>query len=90
MLNAWIENNIHEKNKKHLFDFMSFIDIFHSTTAQVLNIDREVFNDSSKNKWIFSTLLTFSSDKQKNTIIDINSNIELDRLFKNKYGFLTL
>jgi hypothetical protein len=76
--------------KSIYFTLCLLILFFKSTSGQVLNIDREVFNDSIEKKWIFSSLVTFSSDKQIKTVVDINSNIELDRLFKNKYGFLTL
>ena len=57
--------------------------------SQVLNIDREISNDSSSKKNEFSGLLTLSSDKQKNNIIDFSTNLEFDRNFKNKYVLIS-
>jgi hypothetical protein len=56
-----------------------------SLKAQVFNVDREVIEDSSYKSWAFSAGLNISSDKQKKTILDVSSNLELNRFFKNRY-----
>ena len=57
--------------------------------AQILNIDREVVSDDSiLHKMAFIGSLSISSDKQKNNVLDLSSNIEIDRFFKNNYVLL--
>ncbi len=46
--------------------------------SQVLNIDRENGNDTIFKKFKGSSLFSFSSDKQKNNLIDFNNTTELD------------
>lgn len=53
--------------------------------GQVFNIDREVTEDTIYKSWAFSAGLNISSDKQKKTILDVNSNLELNRFFQNGY-----
>ena len=65
----------------------SFLNL--SLKSQVANIDREISNDSAFKKNEFSGVFAISSDKQKNNIIDLSTNFEFDKNFKNKYVFIT-
>ncbi len=57
--------------------------------AQILNIDREVgLDDSILHKMAFVGSLSISSDKQKNNVLDLSSNIEIDRFFSNNFVLL--
>lgn len=57
----------------------------YSLSAQILNIDREGIDDTTSHKWSLNGSLSLSSDKQRNNLVDIGSNMELGRYFKNKY-----
>ncbi len=61
-----------------------------TTMAQVVNIDREYTSDSSLKKWELFTALTFSSNKQKKNISDLNSDIEINRNLKNNYVLMSI
>lgn len=77
------------KKKGGILFFLIFIGA--GSTCQVLNIDRATDEDTTgKKKWLISAIFNLSSDKQKNNLIDISSNLELDRVFKNKYVLTTL
>jgi hypothetical protein len=63
--------------------------IHYTIFGQVLVIDRELESDSLHQNYILSGTFSFNSDKQKNNVTDFNSNFEFDRLFKNKYVFIS-
>ena len=63
--------------------FLFFQFCFLATQSQVLNIDREVGSDTVLKKWEVVTGISISSDKQKKNLIDINSNVEVNRNTKN-------
>lgn len=56
--------------------------------SQVLNIDREGLNDSIYKPWMISSSFALTSDKQKNNIIDVSSNFEINRNLKNNYTII--
>ena len=58
------------------------------TNAQVLNVDRENGQDSTKKKFLASFTGMFSSDKQKNKFIEFSNTTELDFILKNNYFFV--
>jgi hypothetical protein len=58
--------------------------------SQILNSDREGTEDSVFKKWKFSGALTFSADKQKSSLFDVSSNLELYRNFINNYYIIGL
>jgi hypothetical protein len=53
--------------------------------AQILNIDREISNDSTLKKWNLSISANYSSDKLKGNLNDISTRIEIDNRLKNNY-----
>ena len=55
------------------------------TEAQILNIDREIINDSTLKKWNLSISANYSSDKLKGNLNDISTRIEIDNRLKNNY-----
>ena len=59
-------------------------------TAQVLNVEREANTDSVQKQWEIVSGITFSADRQKKNIVDLNSNFELVRNLKNSYSILGL
>ena len=65
-----------------------FLFIQNMLLGQVLNIDREVASDTLPKKHFLSASFGFSSDKQKNNVNVFKSNLEYDRMFKNKYVFM--
>ena len=58
--------------------------------AQVVNVDREVRDDSVHHRWGAFVNLSASSDKQKKNILDVSGNVEIDRYFDNDYLLLGL
>jgi hypothetical protein len=60
-----------------------FILITLLTHAQVLNVDRENGQDSTKKQFLASFTGSFSSDKQKNKFVEFSNSTELDYIFKN-------
>jgi hypothetical protein len=58
--------------------------------AQVLNVDRENGQDSTKKRFLASFTCGFSSDKQKNKFIEFSNSGELDYFLKNNYFFVLL
>jgi hypothetical protein len=56
--------------------------------SQVLNIDREGVENEQKKKWVFFTDLSFSSDKNKDNLLDVSSKIEIANFLKNNYVFV--
>ena len=58
--------------------------------AQVLNVEREANTDSIQKQWDIVSGITFSADRQKKNIVDLNSNFELVRNLKNSYSILGL
>lgn len=58
--------------------------------AQVLNVDRENGQDSTKKRFSASFTCSFSSDKQKNKFIEFSNSTELDYFLKNHYFFVLL
>jgi hypothetical protein len=61
-----------------------------TSSGQVLNVDREFTEDSLRKKYDVTANLFLSSDKQKNNLLDISTNIEYDKYLKNKYILLAL
>jgi hypothetical protein len=45
--------------------------------AQVLNVEREANTDSIQKQWEIVSGITFSADRQKKNIVDLNSNFEI-------------
>jgi len=72
--------------KKLVFVFLL---IQNMLLGQVLNIDREVVSDTLPKNHFLSATFGFSSDKQKNNMNVFKSKLEYDRLFKNKYVFIS-
>ena len=63
-----------------------FLSVFHQhSNAQVFNVDREAVPDSSYGKWAFAAGVSLATDKQKSSISNLSSNIELDRFLQNNY-----
>jgi hypothetical protein len=58
--------------------------------AQVLNVDRELTEDSLRKKFDLVGSIFVSSDKQKRNVIDYATRLEGDIYFKNKYLLLAL
>ena len=58
--------------------------------AQIVNVDRQFSPDSVFNNWSFTGNFSFSSDKQRNNVLDISSNLELARHFRNNYTVFTI
>lgn len=58
--------------------------------AQVLNVDRENGQDSTKKQFLASFAGSFSSDKQKNKFVEFSNSTELDYILKNHYFFVLL
>lgn len=61
------------------------INLSNYLAAQVVNIDREIKDDSITRKWEFVGAFDLSSNKQKNNILNFNTNIEIERNFNNHY-----
>lgn len=61
----------------------AFIGINSIIRAQILNIDRENGQDSISRKQLLSVNLDLSLDKQQNNLIELSSQFEYDRFFKN-------
>ena len=61
-----------------------------SLNAQVLNVDRENGQDSTKKKFLMSFSGLFSSDKQKKKFIELSNSVELDYFLKSNYFFVLL
>lgn len=59
------------------------------TFSQILNADRIITEDTINKKWKVFVDVSFSLDKVKKSLLDGNSRIELDRLFKNDYLLVT-
>jgi hypothetical protein len=76
-----------KKKGKHIFIILIGLIPFFSC-AQILNIDRAVIDDTVFHKFAFVSSLSISSDKQKKNVLDLGSNIEVDRFFKNNYVLL--
>lgn len=75
------------------FSIFCFIAVMFSDIplhAQVLNIDREFAEDSTRKGYDFAGKVFLSSDKQKNNVINVSGNIEFDKYLKNKYVILAL
>lgn len=58
---------------------------FKGLNAQVLNIDREVKEDTAYKGWSLTGKFSISSDKQRNNVLDLDTKLELDRFFTNHY-----
>lgn len=76
-------------NMKLLFLIASCL-FFVSSKAQVLNIDREIENDTTFRRIRASFNFTFSNDKQKRNLLDFANASEVDYFLKNKYLFIFL
>ncbi len=59
-------------------------------TAQILTIDRENGQDSIQKKIRASFILNFSSDKQKNNIVDFTNKSEIDFFTKKNQVLIVL
>ena len=73
-----------------IFTSVIFSLCFMTARSQVVNIDRGNVSDSSKKTWSIYTELTFSSDKQKKSISDLNSDVEINRNFKNNFVLMSI
>ena len=74
---------------KHLF--LLFIIGFTSLSqAQVLNIDREIENDTTFRRVRASFNFNFSNDKQRRNLLDFSNSAEIDIFLKNNYLFVFL
>ena len=76
--------------RRHLILTLLFIFISFLSSGQVLNVDRENGQDSTKRKFLASFTGAFSSDKQKNDFIEFANSTELDYELKNHYFFVLL
>ena len=76
--------------KRILFLLCHIVFLLVSAKAQVLNIDRENGQDSTKKRFLASFTGSFSSDKQKNKFIEFSNATELDYLLKTNYLFILL
>jgi len=56
--------------------------------AQILNIDREIIPDSTSKKWELITSLSLSANKQKQSVVETKSDVEVYRNFKSNYTLL--
>jgi hypothetical protein len=74
--------------KALIIPFITLISI--SASSQILYLDREKGEDSVRKKINFTGDLTFSSDKQKNNILDLSAQLELDRFYQNKFCLISL
>ena len=59
-----------------------------SLKAQILNIDREIIPDSTSKKWELITSLSLSANKQKQSVVETKSDVEVYRNFKSNYTLL--
>jgi len=75
---------------KKIYLVFVFINFTILIKAQVLNVDRENGQDSTKKKFLASITGSFSSDKQKNKFIEFSNSTELDYILKNNYFFVLL
>jgi len=75
---------------KLIFMMFSVLVLSPSLNAQVLNVDRENGQDSTKKKFLAAFTASFSSDKQKNKFIEFSNTAELDYFLKNNYFFILL
>lgn len=62
--------------KKILLSFILTFPVIHF--SQILNVDRENGQDTIKKKLAFSSVISFSIDKQKNNLLETSNNSELD------------
>jgi len=53
--------------------------------AQIFNVDREVKADSTYQPLSLIAGLNLSSDKQKKSVFDVSSSVELNKIFPNRY-----
>ncbi len=60
------------------------------TLTQVLNIDREDGSDTLYKKYKFSSFVSFSSDKQKNNLLDFYNQSEFDYFDKKERVLILL
>lgn len=74
---------------KSFFFFVFFI-LTGNIISQVLNIDREIDSDTLFRRVRANFNFTFSTDKQKNNLIDFSNISEIDYFLKNKYLFVFL
>lgn len=64
--------------------------IFNFIDAQVLNIDREIANDTTFHRVRASFGFNFSNDKQRRNLLDFTNSSEIDIFLKNNYLFVFL
>jgi hypothetical protein len=69
-----------------LLSIFSFLNI--KLQGQIFNVDREVKADSAYQSLSFIAGMNLSSDKQKKSVFDVSSNIELNKIFTNRYLFI--
>jgi hypothetical protein len=67
-----------------------FINAFLALNSQVLNIDREIGNDTTFKGIRASFNFNFANDKQKRNLLDFTNSSELDLFLKNNYLFIFL
>jgi len=61
-----------------------------SCFSQVLNVDRELQEDSTRKNFDLAGGIFISSDKQKRNVIDLSTRLEGDLFFKDRYMLLGL
>ena len=84
--------NTHFKSYTILFLFIVLLCVFNNNkiNAQILNVDRENGQDSTKKKFLASFTASFSSDKQKSKFIEFSNSAEFDYFLKNNYFLILL
>lgn len=70
--------------------FILFFILSFNLKAQVLNIDREIENDSSFRRIRASFQFNFSNDKQRRNLLDFSNTSEVNYFLKNNYLFVFL
>ncbi len=71
---------------EYLFIFLILFGGPESVSAQIINFDRENYQDSVSKKWDISTLADLSSDKQVKDLLDLSVKSSFGRRFKNHYS----
>ncbi len=85
-----MESLITKDNSIKLLIIFFYLIFITGINAQVLNVDRENGQDSTKRRFLASFTCSFSSDKQKNKFIEFSNSTELDYFLKNHYFFVLL
>lgn len=70
--------------------FLVFCFTFLNINGQVLNVDREIEDDTTFKRIGASVNFSFSNDKQRRNLIDFANTSEVDLFLKNKFLFIFL